>query len=154
MQLLLCWVLASIFVTALAVKVKDRAIKARGDTRVYTVYAGTRHHVQDWETFVRFGYHDFDIEEVSKEELVAIPEGFPFLRMGTLDPVVKAREDASVYMVHDGARHKIPDWKAFIGLGYDNDAINHISLQTLSGLPLPQVHPDGTKPFQSSKLRG
>lgn len=131
---------------------KDRVVKMFDDSEVFAVYGEQRHHVTDWETFILFGYHDYDIEEVSRDELLAIPEGFPFLRVGGLDPVIRASENSHIFIVRNETRHRVPDWETFIDLGYTSDSINHVSLKTLNSIPLADQEGDATTFLISWKI--
>lgn len=52
------------------------------------------------------------------------------------DPVIKTYRDKSVYILHNGTRHVIPDWKTFVSLGYDLRDIQTYDDAKLEAIPL------------------
>ncbi len=99
---------------------------------VYLAFAGERHHIVDWETFLNLGFRQDQIRPCGVS--AAYPAGAPLTRLlkGSGDPV---------YWMENGRRRHIPDMETFRALGLHEQDITVVADDLLAlwpaGAPMP-----------------
>lgn len=135
----------------------DEAITHLG-ADVFTIYDGQRHLVLNWDIFLAFGYHDYDVKRVGRERLESFPLGPPLLRYNGLDPPVKGVEDGNIFIIREGQRRAVPNMETFLNMGYSQQAVNSMELNNLQafslGPPLPQLSHPLEHPQKQEKVQG
>jgi hypothetical protein len=94
---------------------------------VYLTFAGERHHIVDWETFLNLGFKQDQVRPCGQS--AAFPEGTPVTRL------LKGSEDP-VYWMENGLRRHIPDMETFHALGFQQQDITLVADDLLATWPV------------------
>ncbi|MDJ1172572.1 S8 family serine peptidase [Roseofilum capinflatum] len=118
---------------------KDGTLLQGFGSEVYYMENGDRRLIPDGVTFNTMGLDLADIEQVSNDDINAIPLGEPL--PSQRDGALLHGDGPAVYITENGYRRLIPDPETFDAIGLDRGEIQFIAESSLQTIPLKNPLP-------------